>query len=50
MTALPQTAHVEETLKQEGGIFDSAADGTLICDVSTIHPDGAKQFYADAKA
>ena len=50
VTALPQTAHVEDALKQEGGIFDSAADGTLICDVSTIHPDGTKQFYADAKA
>ena len=49
VTALPQTAHVEETLKMEGGIFENAVDGAMICDVSTIHPDGAKQFYADAK-
>jgi 3-hydroxyisobutyrate dehydrogenase len=33
----------------DGGIFASAPQDTLICDVSTIHPDGAKSFYAEAK-
>ena len=49
VTALPATAHVEEALKTEGGIFESAKEGTMICDVSTINPAGAKEFYADAK-
>jgi len=43
VTALPKTEHVEEALK--GGIFSSARQGTLICDVSTIDPEGAKRFY-----
>jgi len=38
ITALPQTQHVSEALKSEGGIFASARKGTLICDVSTISP------------
>lgn len=49
VTALPQTAHVEEALKMEKGIFESAKQGTLICDTSTISPEGAKQFHVDAK-
>jgi len=43
VTALPKTEHVEEALKS--GIFSSARQGTLICDVSTIDPEGAKRFY-----
>ena len=49
ITALPKTEHVETVLKSEGGIFQSAAPNTLICDVSTIDPDGAKGFYHEAK-
>lgn len=49
VTALPQTHHVEEALKMEGGIFENARKGTLICDVSTISPQGAAGFHADAK-
>lgn len=49
VTALPQTHHVEQTLTMDGGIFKSAQKGTLICDVSTIHPEGAKKFHAEAK-
>mmetsp|Transcript_3520 Transcript_3520/g.4698 ORF Transcript_3520/g.4698 Transcript_3520/m.4698 type:complete len:316 (+) Transcript_3520:34-981(+) len=49
VTALPETRHIEETLKMDGGVFASARQGTLICDVSTIHPDGARRFHADAK-
>ena len=49
VTALPETRHIEETLMMDGGIFANAAAGTLICDVSTIHPDGARAFHAEAK-
>lgn len=42
VTALPQTHHVEETLKMEGGIFENAKKGAYICDVSTISPPGAQ--------
>ena len=49
VTCLPETRHVEETLKMDGGIFASSAPNTLICDVSTIHPDGARKFHAEAK-
>ena len=38
VTALPQTAHVEEALKGEEGIFANAKQGTMICDTSTISP------------
>ena len=49
ITALPKTEHVAEVLKMEGGIFQSASPNTLICDVSTIDPDGARGFYDEAK-
>ena len=49
VTALPETRHVEEALKGQGGIFESADKGTYICDTSTIHPDGAAGFNAAAK-
>jgi len=49
VTALPETRHIETTLMSEGGIFESAAAGTLICDVSTIAPEGARRFHAEAK-
>ena len=49
VTALPKTEHVEEALKCDGGIFQSAKAGTLICDVSTIDPEGAARFNKEAK-
>ena len=48
ITVLPNTAHVEETLKKEGGIFESADKGTMICDTSTISPMASKEFHADS--
>ena len=33
----------------DGGIFKSARPGTLICDTSTIDPEGAKRFNKEAK-
>ena len=49
VTALPKTEHVEEALTGAGGIFQSARKGTLICDVSTIDPEGSKRFNKQAK-
>ena len=49
MTALPATAHVEEVLTSDGGIFKSANEGTVICDVSTIKPSASAKFYEQAK-
>ena len=45
VTALPKTEHVAEVLQMDGGIFQSARPKTLICDVSTIDPEGAKSFH-----
>ena len=49
VTALPATAHVEEVLTMDGGIFQNAKPGTYICDTSTIKPSASAQFYEDAK-
>ena len=49
VTALPATAHVEEVLNMDGGIFKNAKKGTMICDTSTIKPSASAQFYEDAK-
>lgn len=49
VTSVPETRHVEEVLKSEGGVFASAKKGTYICDTSTISPEGSKQFYEEAK-
>lgn len=38
VTALPKGEHVDTVLHQEGGVLDSANEGTYICDVSTISP------------
>ena len=47
--ALPATKHVEETLKKEGGIFEHADKGTMICDVSTINPHASVEFAKEAE-
>merc|ERR1711957_71433 len=49
VTALPVTAHVDETPHREGGIFEVANKGTFICDASTISPDASVRFGATAK-
>ena len=49
VTCLPATAHVEEVLNMDGGIFKSANKGTMICDTSTIKPSASAKFYDDAK-
>ena len=43
VTALPKTEHVEEAVRGDGGIFQNAKQGTLICDVSTIDPEGSRR-------
>ena len=47
--SLPATKHVEEVLKQEGGVFESSANGTMICDTSTISPIASAEFAKDAE-
>lgn len=49
VSSLPMTQHVEEVLYQDGGIFESASEGTCIVDTSTISPIAVKEFNADAK-
>jgi 3-hydroxyisobutyrate dehydrogenase-like beta-hydroxyacid dehydrogenase len=49
VTSLPTTKHVEDTLTKDGGIFKSAAKGTIICDVSTINPHSSIKFAAEAQ-
>ena len=46
---MPTTKHVEETLKKDGGIFEHADKGTMICDVSTINPHASAEFAKDAE-
>lgn len=49
VTALPRTQDVENVLTMEGGIFETASKGTVICDTSTISPIAAKEFHETAK-
>ena len=44
VTSLPKTEHVRQVLHQEGGIFESARKGTVICDTSTIAPTASVEF------
>lgn len=41
VSALPATAHVEEVLNMDGGIFKHAKKGAYICDTSTIKPSAS---------
>ena len=47
VTSLPATQNVEEVLMADDGILNSASEGTVICDVSTISPIASGEF-ADA--
>jgi len=49
ITCLPKTEHVETVLKQPDGIFDSAKQGAMICDVSTISPVASAEFHDEAQ-
>lgn len=48
VTALPKGEHVDSVLHQAGGVFESAAPGTYICDTSTISPYDSKRFAENA--
>ena len=39
ITMLPNSKIVEEVLAGAGGVFDNAAPGSLIMDMSTVHPE-----------
>lgn len=49
VTSLPKTQDVEYILKEDGGVFASASEGTCIVDSSTISPIAAKEFSEQAK-
>lgn len=46
--ALPSPAAVQDVMSGQGGILASAQSGALIIDLSTIDPDTAQAFHADA--
>lgn len=49
VTALPRTQDVDKVLHMDGGIFENASKGTVVCDTSTISPLASKDFHATAK-
>lgn len=49
MCSLPKTDVVDAVLRQDGGIFENASEGTCIVDTSTISPIAAKEFSSDAE-
>ena len=49
VTALPKTEHVEDALMCQGGILENLRSDAYVCDTSTIDPNGAKRFNAEAK-
>ncbi|QBI53323.1 2-hydroxy-3-oxopropionate reductase [Streptomonospora litoralis] len=42
ITMVPDSPDVEEAVFSTGGVFDSAAPGTLVVDMSTVRPDTAR--------
>ncbi len=50
LTMLPDAPDVEEVVLGKGGVLDSAADGTLLIDASTIRPDVSVRLAAAARA
>merc|ERR1711957_1158345 len=46
VSCLPATAHVQEAMTMEGGVFASARPGTIVLDTSTILPGGALEARA----
>ncbi|MBW8384015.1 MAG: 2-hydroxy-3-oxopropionate reductase [Youngiibacter sp.] len=44
ITMLPNSPHVKAVVLGEGGILESAAEGTLVVDMSSIAPDASKEM------
>ena len=42
ITMLPNSPHVRSVVMDKGGIFDSASEGTLLIDMSSIAPGASK--------
>lgn len=49
VSCLPATAHVQEAMTMEGGVFASARPGTIILDTSTILPGGSLEMGEAAR-
>jgi 2-hydroxy-3-oxopropionate reductase len=48
-TMLPDSPDVQAVLTGPGGVFESAAEGTLIIDFSTIRPDVARRIAIEGR-
>lgn len=44
ITMLPNSPHVKAVVLGEGGIIESASEGTLVVDMSSIAPDASKEM------
>lgn len=44
ITMLPNSPHVKAVVLGEGGILESASEGTLVVDMSSIAPDASKEM------
>ena len=49
VSCLPATAHVQEAMTMEGGVFASARPGTIVLDTSTILPGGSLEMGEAAR-
>ena len=47
ITMLPNSPHVRSVVMDKGGIFDSASEGTLLIDMSSIAPGASKELHAE---
>lgn len=50
ITMLPNSPHVKAVVLGKGGLIESAREGTLIVDMSSIAPDASKEMEAALKA
>ena len=44
---MPNSPHVRSVVMDKGGIFDSASEGTLLIDMSSIAPGASKELHAE---
>ena len=49
VTMLPNSSHVQDAVTGRNGILQTAAEGTLIIDSSTIDPDVTRSLAAEAE-
>ncbi|GAA4888284.1 NAD(P)-dependent oxidoreductase [Streptomonospora salina] len=49
ITMVPDSPDVDEAMFATGGVFDSAASGTLVIDMSTIRPDTARTVAEEGR-